>query len=292
MHGLNLQAELLHRLPDSLIRGEDRQNGVVNYLQAAKHLVDVPTFERVRYQNVYRGIDLVYYGNQQRLEYDFVVNPGSEVDDIQIRFDGADRISLNPDGDLVLQKKSSQIVQHKPIVYQGGDASRRNIQGRYRLLASNTVGFEIGPYDHSAPVVIDPILSYSTFLGGSDGDDDARAVATDSSGNVYITGSTTSANFPVVSAIQSSPGSSDTTSDAFVAKLNAAGTSLIYATYIGGSNDDQANAIGVDSSGNAIIAGWTTSTDFPTNGAAIRRTCNAPATGSCFDAFVVKLNPT
>src|SRR4029450_11335585 len=161
----------------------------------------------------------------------------------------------------------------------------------YRLISANTVGFDVGRYDHSETLVIDPILSYSTFLGGN-GVDDARSIATDSTGSVYITGSTTSTNFPGVGAIQSFPCNLDTfvdTSDAFVMKLNASGTALLYSTYLGGADDDVSNNIAVDAAGNAIIAGWTASLSFPTTAGAIRRVCSIATGGSCFDAFVAKL---
>jgi hypothetical protein len=291
--GLSLETQLVGANTNATIRGEEKQAGKVHYLRGDASLTNIPTFAQVRYERVYPGIDLVYYGNQRQLEYDFVVSPGADPGRIALRFEGTDDISVDSQGNLVLRANNSEIVQHKPVVYQKLRGSRKEIQGQYRLAAVNTVSFEVGPYDHSATLIIDPVLSYSTFLGGSNGDDDARAVATDSSGNVYVTGSTTSTNFQTLGPVQATAGSQDPEaglSDAFVTKLNAAGTALIYSTYLGGTSDDDSNTIAVDSSGSAIIAGSTGSTDFPTTAGAIRRTCNMASSGSCFDAFVAKLN--
>src|SRR5262249_36711822 len=149
------------------------------------------------------------------------------------------------------------------------------------LLAENTVGFDIGSYDHNATLVIDPILSYSTFLGGN-GDDDARAITTDSLGNIYVTGTTTSTNFQTANPLQPNAATQDPTagiSDAFVTKLNPAGTVLIYSTYFGGSSDDDSNAIAVDAAGNVVIAGMTSSADLPTTQGALKRTCSVGTSG-------------
>src|SRR5262249_47037937 len=153
--------------------------------------------------------DLIYYGNQQQLEYDFVVRPGADPKRIAFRLDGIDNAIVDAEGDLILRSGPSEIVQRKPVVYQRVRGVRKEIHGEYRLLASNTVAFDVGPYDRKATLVIDPILSYSTFLGGSDGDDDARAVATDSSGNVYITGATTSTTFQTAFPLQPKAGTQD-----------------------------------------------------------------------------------
>jgi hypothetical protein len=265
----------------------------VHYLKANSSVKSVPTYGQVRYEGVYPGIDLLYYGNQHQLEYDFLVGPGGDASRIMLRFDGPERVHVDDGGNLVLETKNAAIVQHKPRVYQRIGQSTHEVDGQYRMIASNAVGFQIGAYDHTSPLVIDPILSYATFLGGSNGDDAASGVATDAAGNVYITGSTTSTNFPTLGALQPGAGSQDPDSpsnDAFVTKLSPGGT-LIYSTYIGGSNDDNSNAIAVDSSGNVIIAGSTTSSDFPTTAGTISRTCSVKAGGTCFDGFVAKLNP-
>jgi hypothetical protein len=293
-HAVAITTRLLDRKAGGVIRGEQPLPGKVNYLRGGLSLTDIATFGRVRYAGVYPGIDLVYYGNQQQLEYDFVVQPGADPNRIAVRFDGADDIRIDDAGNLILRAGMSEIVQHRPVLYQGSGESRKEIAGAYRLLAANTVGFAVGSYDRGAALVIDPILSYATFLGGSNGDDDARAVATDSAGNLYVTGSTTSTNFQTVVPFQPNAASQDPEdgiTDAFVMKLNPAGTALIYSTYFGGSSDDESNAIAVDANGNAIIVGSTSSTDFPTSTGALRRICNV-GPGGCVDAFVTMFNST
>src|SRR5206468_2466155 len=158
----------------------------------------------------------------------------------------------SPDGDVYLRK---------PTIYQMTAGVRREIAGRYELTGNNRVGFEVGPYDRSQTLVIDPVLSYSTYLGGS-AQDNGRAIALDSAGNAYVTGATASTNFPGASssAIQPTFGGFQ---DAFVAKLNATGTALLYSTYLGGSAGDYAGGIALDSSGNAYVTGFTGSTNFP-----------------------------
>ena len=291
---VTLATKLLSANPNPAIRGEEKQAGKVHYLRAGQSLTDIPTYARVRYEQVYPGIDLVYYGNQRGLEYDFVVRPGADPKAIALQFEGSDRIDVDANGNLVLDVNQSRVTQHKPIAYQDRRGVRQNIDGRYRVISADTVAFELAAYDPEATLVIDPVLTYSTFIGGSTGDDDARAVATDSAGNVYITGSTTSTNFQTLGPIQANPGSPDPEaglSDAFVMKLNASGKALIYSTYLGGANDDDSNSIAVDSAGNAVITGSTASmSDFPTTAGALRRTCNAGTNGSCLDAFVAKLN--
>src|SRR5262249_10294613 len=154
------------------------------------------------------SVDLIYYGNHRELEYDFLVRPGGKPEAIALRFDGTQRLTIDPRGDLLVQVNGANVVQQKPVAYQEYLGRRKSIDARYRLIAQNTVAFELGPYDQRRALVIDPVLAYSTFLGGN-GDDDARAVATDSAGNVYITGSTTSTNFPTVTPLQSVPGNQD-----------------------------------------------------------------------------------
>jgi hypothetical protein len=245
------------------IKGEEKQAGRANYFRGDRSITDIPTYGRIRYHGIYPDIDLVYYGNQRELEYDFVVQPGADSNTIALRFDDIQGLALNPQGDLLVQVHGTTVVQQKPFVYQDHRGVRQTIDGQYRLISANTVGFDVGHYDHGEALVIDPILSYSTFLGGN-GDDDARSIATDPTGSVYITGSTTSTDFPAVSAIQPAAGNpAADTSDAFVMKLNASGTALLYSTYLGGADDDVSNNIAVDAAGNAIIAGWTASLSFP-----------------------------
>lgn len=288
---LSFTTTLLGANSNPTIRGEEKQAGRANYFRGESSITDIPTYGRLRYDGIYPGIDLVYYGNQRELEYDFVVRPHANANTIALRFDGIQGVALNQRGDLVVQADGTSVVQEKPLVYQDNHGVRRTIDGQYRVISADTVGFDVGPYDHSKALVIDPILSYSTFLGGN-GDDDPRSIAIDAAGNVYLTGSTTSTDFSAIGAIQ--PGNQDpagATSDAFVMKLDASGTALLYSTYLGGADDDVANRIAVDAAGSAIIAGWTTSLSFPTTAGALSRVCRVAAGGGCLDAFVVKLNP-
>src|SRR6266852_5641612 len=248
----------------------------------AKWRTNVPTYAKVRYEGVYPGVDLVYYGNQGRLEYDFVIAPGTNPRTIRLVIVGAERLEASARGDLVLNTGSGEVRLQKPVVYQESGNVRKEIAGRYVLRGKRQIGFEVATYDASKPLIIDPLLSYSTYLGGS-GDDVGNAIAVDSSGNAYVTGFTGSTNFPTKSPTQSASGGGF---DAFVAKLDPTGSTLFYSTFLGGSADDAGNAIAVDSSGNAYATGNTLSTNFPTKNPL------QPASGGVKDAFVAKLDPT
>jgi len=277
--------------------GQAPLSGRINYLRGKQQawLTDIPTFERIRQTGVYPGIDVVYYGNQSRLEYDIVVSPGASIRKIAIAFDDAARLSIDDEGNLHVKSGAAELIQKKPVIYQSVGGSARRISGRYKLLRTNVVGFEVGRYDRSKPLIIDPILTYSTYLGGSNGDENARGIVTDAAGYIYVTGSTTSTNFPVTSgAFQTNAGTVDPSlgySDAFVTKINPAGTALVYSTYIGGSGDDDAAGIALDANGNVIITGTTSSTDFPVTSGAFQSACNVGQARICVDAFVAKLNP-
>jgi hypothetical protein len=199
------------------------------------------------------------------LEYDFVIAPGADPNQIALRFDGVQSPHFDAQGDLVLHTATGDVVEQAPVVYQssraGGQGSelRSPVAGGYVLGADGSVHFQVGAYDRTQSLVIDPVLVYSTFLGGSAADE-GFSVAVDASGNAYITGRATSSDFPTVGPFQSAPGSKI---DAFVAKLNAAGNALVYSTYLGGSGVDLGHGITVDKDGNAYVVGNTESTDFP-----------------------------
>jgi len=312
--------------PDVRLSGADPLPGMMNYFigkDHAKWRTNIQTYGKVRYDQVYPGIDLVFYGNQRQLEYDFVVAPGATPDAIRLCVEGADHTSVdNATGDLVLQAAGQEIRFHKPVVYQPeSDASpRRQVDGRFDV-NQNRVSFEVASYDHARPLVVDPVLAYSTFLGGSN-EDDAMSVAVDKAGNTYVTGYTCSSNFPTTagsySPTQPVQGAGTGCNgvlnasgmDVFISKLNPAGSALIYSTYLGGSYQDTPRSIGVDSSGNAYVAGVTVSADFPvTNDSvcaplnvnigncvfAVESTCEGgagPQGLGTFGSFVTKLNPT
>ena len=188
------------------------------------------------YTQVYPGVDVVYYGNQRQLEYDFVVAPGRDASAIKLQFDGAEKVEVDAAGDLLLSLGKNVIRQPKPLVYQEVGGERRAVEGGYTLGADGQVGFTVGEYDAQLPLIIDPVLVYSTYLGGS-GTDQGVDIAVDSAGSAYICGDTTSTNFPTANALDGTFGGGTFSGarDAFVTKLNPAGTALVYSTYLGGS---------------------------------------------------------
>lgn len=282
--------------------GEERLPGTINYFignDPARWRRSIPTFARVRYRSVYPGIDLVYYGNQHQLEYDFVAAPGSHPRTIQLRFGAGARLRRSTAGDLLVSTPGGIVTFRKPAIYQVVDGRRVSIAGAFAPAGSHTVKFRLGPYDRTRTLVIDPVLVYSTFLGGS-GDASnallgggASAIAVDAHGNAYVTGWTLSTDFPVTAgAFQATdPGSENQSETAFVSKLNAAGTALIYSTYLGGNGGDQASAIAVDADGDAFIAGQTASLNFPVTAGALQM-ANKGAASSTVTAFVTELNPS
>src|SRR5213596_1682462 len=277
--------------PEPSVVGAEELPGKANYFigsDPANWRTDVPTYAKVRYKNVYPGIDLIYYGNQRQLEYDFVVSPGADPRRIRLGFHGADKLEVDAQGDLVLHTATGVIRQRKPVVYQEVEGTRREIAGGYVLEGARRVGFRVTAYDARRPLVIDPALFYSTYLGGSDSDE-GFAIAVDTAGNAYVTGLTFSKNFPTT------PGAFQPTPDplagnnAFVTKLNPTGSALVYSTYLGGNNDDQGLGIAVDAAGNAYVAGQTGSSTFPTTPGAFQRFESGGLNDP--DAFVTKLNP-
>lgn len=245
----------------------------------------VPHYRKVRFRGVYPGVDLVYYGRDGALEFDFVVAPGGDPDRIRMRVAGARGMRLAPDGDLTIETEAGTLTQRAPRVFQriGGREIERS--GRYRLLEGGAITFTLGRYDKRHALVIDPILNYATYLGGTYADS-VYDVAADNSGNAYLTGWTESPEYPTAAAVQ--PGYTGQR-DAFVTKLNSTGTAVVYSTYIGGAQLDEGNRIVVDAFGSAYVCGRTWSTDFPATPGAFQRT-NGGAT-PIDEGFVLKLNP-
>ncbi len=279
-------------------QGEEELPGRSHYLvggDARQWRTNIPHYGRVRYREMYPGIDLVYYGRSGQLEYDFVVSPGADPRSIRLLFDGDADLALKANGDLAV----GSVRIHKPVAYQNFGRLRRRVPARYIMEGKNQAVFDVRGYDPSLPLVIDPVVSYSTYLGGAGGEH-AAAIAVDSAGSAYITGSTTSPNFPTVKSRQPALAtqscevapSSFACMDAFVVKLNPAGTALVYATYLGGTLEDTGQGIAVDAAGNAYITGSTASADFPTSGALQPAFGGGGAGTGETDAFVAKLNPT
>jgi len=277
-----LRMNLQEANPHPTAEGIDPSPGVISYILGNKvenwH-VGVEAFAKVRYQEVYRGIDLVYYGNQRQLEYDFVVSPQANPGLISLSFGGAEKLEVDGAGDLIIQLPGGVVRWHKPLAYQNAPDGRKEVAARFVLKEPNQIGFEVAAYDPARPLVIDPALSYVTYLGGSD-DDYSCGIAVDSSGNVFVSGSTYSLNFPITNAFRTTSGGSN---EVFVTKINATGTALIYSTYLGGSGNDLAQGLAIDTNGNAYITGVTDSPNFPTKNA-----FNSANSGFN-DAFIAKL---
>jgi len=292
------------------IEGLESLQGKSNYLignDRTKWHTDIPTFAKVKYAGVYPGVDVIYYGKLRQLEYDFRLAAGADASKIRIAFDGAQNLSIDAEGNLVLKTSGGEIVQNPPVIYQENENGRQSIAGCYVFRGEHEVGFEVSAYDRSKPLVIDPQLLYATYLGGGD-IDVANGIAVDSGGNAYVAGKTTSVNFPVTSVVDSNASPPLTT--AFITKLNAAGTGTIYSTIIGDGSgfiigDDfvgtQANAIAVTSDGKACITGNNDNSgkasDFPVTSNAYQKS-GLCLYGVCSftpdrvtDAFVTVLNP-
>ena len=270
----------------------DELSGKTNYFignDPKKWRTNVPTFSSVKFQNVYPGVDVLYYGTRRELEYDFIVAPGASFKPIGLTFEGARRIRLDASGDLLIETPIGEIRQHKPLIYQQATGIKKAISGRYVVRGEREVGFEVGDYDPSRAMVIDPVFVYSTSIGGLD-NDSANAVAVDAAGNAYLTGTTASLDFPTVNPFQRNlalpPVFVGVLTDAFVAKLNPSGTALVYSTYLGGVRSDGANGIAVDSEGSAYVTGYSASSDFPTTSDAFQTKAS-----SFGDAFISKLTP-
>ncbi len=292
LHGAN---------PAPRIAGLDELPGKSNFFignNPAQWHTSIPTYARVKYEDIYPGVDLVYYGIPEgpgKLEYDFIVRPGADPTAITLDIEGAKRVRIDRRGNLVLQARGREVRFEKPRVYQPaepGTLERRSIEGRFVLQGRRRVAFQVASYDTGRPLVIDPVLGYATYLGGSNSDE-GLAVAVDASGNAYLTGKTLSTDFPTKNPLQATCASctpvGGTFNDVFVSKLSPSASgaaSLVYSTYLGGADDDEGRAIAVDSLGNAYVGGVTFSNNFPLAGAF--QTIYA---GSG-DAFLAKLDAT
>jgi hypothetical protein len=285
-----LRMSLVGAVRKPRVSGIDELPGKTNYFidnNPARWRTHVPTYAKVQYREVYPGIDLVYYGNQRELEHDFVVAPGANPKKIVLDFDGAEKVEINAEGDLVLHTAAGIVRQRRPVIYQKIDGVRREIDGGYVLKGAKRVGFKLATYDRSRPLVIDPILSYSTYLGGSS-IDDGFGIAVDGDGNAYVVGSTVSTDFPATAGTFGT--SLNGRFDVFVTKLNATGSALVYSTFLGGSGDENGVSIAVDATGAAYVTGNTSSPNFPTTAGAFDTSFNGDGAFPLSDVFVTKLN--
>jgi uncharacterized repeat protein (TIGR01451 family) len=276
--------------PKAAVVGSEELPGKSNYFignDPKKWRTGIPQFAGVRYQNIYPGIDLVFYGSQGRLEYDFKVAAGADPLQAEMQFDGASKLDLDG-GDLILRGTGADVRLQAPHIYQTVAGAQQAVEGRFVLRAANRVGFEIGNYDRSRELVIDPTIAYSTYFGGS-GSETSPSIAVNNDGFIYLAGSTTSTDLPVgpspLVPIQSTLNAAAGAQNIFLLKLNplASTAGVVYLTYLGGSGIDASAGLAVDSTGVAYIAGTTTSPNFPTTAAAFQTAPEAGSTGApCF----------
>lgn len=254
---------------------------------------DIPNYAKVRAERVLPGIDAVYYGNEQQLEYDFVVSPGYDPDSIRLAFDGPNDAEIDREtGDLVFKTGAGAIRHLKPIAYQETETGRLEVAATYRLVRRDNdfvVSFEVSDYDRSRELVIDPILSYGSYIGGN-AFDEGRSITVDPEGNAYVVGTAASLDFPTTPGVIKETNPASTTNvqwyDAFVAKIDPTGTELIFSTYYGGRNGSEiATGVALDGSGNVLITGTTMANDLPVLNA------YQSAFGGTDDAFAAKINP-
>jgi len=299
-----IRMQLVGANPKARIEGLDRLPGTSNYFignDPAKWRTNVPHYAKVRYRDVYPGIDLVYYANERNLEYDLVVKPGADPRRIELGFEGADEIHLNDRGALVVKAAGIELHQCLPRIYQednDGRAGTRNeigrkeVAGHFVIRNERRIGVALSSYDVTQTLIIDPVIVYSSFLGGNHYEY-GQGIAVDFSGNAYVTGSGSSTDFPATPGAL--PFQSTGNVDAFVARVNQKGDTLLFLAYLGGSGSDYSRGIALDSEGNAYLAGSTYSDNFPATANAYQRTqgggrCGRQDRNACSDAFIAKLN--
>ena len=282
----NIQVAFEGANPSPTVVSLDQLPGKANYFIGSdpqRWHAGIPTYARVKYSAIYPGIDLIYYGIQGRLEFDFAVSPGANPDAIRLRFDAPERASITREGKLHIATLQGSFELQCPETYQVRDGKRISVRSSFAFREDRTIGFEVANYDHKTQLVIDPALSYSTYLGGS-GSDYASGISVDSQGNAYIVGQTTSANFPTYNGYSSSGNS---TGVAFVTELNPTGTGVLYSTYLGGTGGDWGAGIALDSSNNVYVTGSTLSSDFP-----LVNAIQTSLESSNGNAFVARIDPT
>lgn len=287
--------------PAPEIIGTNALPGKVSYFvgnDPKKWFTDIPSYEAVRYKQIYPGVDLLFYGRRQRLEYDFVVAPGADPNIIALHIEGARKFEIDSDGNLVMRVTAGKLALQRPLVYQEINGERHKITGSYSIANDHQIRFLIAGYDHTRPLTIDPVLNYSSYLGG-EGFDLALGIALDAAGDAYIAGNTTSTNFPQMNAESATVPSDIALGTAFVSELNPGGTAILYSTYLGGSGNgtfgDSANAIAVDASSpaNIYVTGFTGSSDFPLSTALAPFQSTPPGSvTAAASGFITKLAPS
>jgi sugar lactone lactonase YvrE len=275
LHGQPVSMHIAGANPKATLVPEHSVEGITNYYLGSRAITNLQHYSGVRANGIRPGIDIVYHGNERELEYDLVIHPGADMHALWLRFEGS-RPTLADNGDIVLKTSGGEVRQHKPRVWQEANGQRTEVECRHVLSASGDVGFAFSNYDRSADLIVDPIISYSTYMTGT-GSDAPAGIAVDGSGYAYITGSTFSSDFPVTF------GTYQGNQDVFVTKLNPTGTGLVYSTYIGGTASDTGRGIALDNAGNAYVTGFTSSINFPV-------TVNTFTSGQ--HAFALKLGST
>ncbi|MFZ3216977.1 MAG: SBBP repeat-containing protein [Candidatus Acidiferrales bacterium] len=281
--------------PAAEIAGTKQLPGKVNYFvgnDPKKWHTDIPSYEAVRYQSIYPGVDVVFYGRERRLEYDFVVAPGADPKAIALNVSGARTLELNARGDVLMSVAGGKVALQKPLIYQEVNGERREIAGNYTIATDHQIRFVVAGYDRSQPLTIDPILNYSTYLGGTT-DDVAYGLALDAAGDAYVAGQTTSTDFPQMNPESGTPPDVTGLGAAFISELNPGGSALLYSTYLGGSGGDYAESIAVDTAtpANIYVTGGTYSPDFPVTTNAYIGQPGPSGTASGGAAYVTKLIP-
>lgn len=288
-HTAVVRMKLVGSNSDARAAGSQQLSGVANYFvgrNAGRWHTGVPLYSSVQFSEVFPAIDLVYYGKQKQLEYDFVVKPGADPETISLGFEGAKNVSVDASGNVAMTTALGVMKLNKPLVYQTHQGQRKAVDGEFVLRSPNVIGVHVKDYDRTQPLIIDPVLSYSTYLGGSD-DDGVYDLAVDPQGNTYVTGWTDSDDFPIQgNSITATPSG---TYVSFVAEINPTGTALVYSTYLGGTGGDFGDGIALDQNGYVYLTGDTSSTDFPVTSSNAFQT--ALGSGAGGNAYVSKLSP-
>jgi hypothetical protein len=287
-----LRMQLQGADPNPRVAGEEQLPGVVNYFvgnDPQKWHRNIPTYARVKYAQVYPGVDLVFYGNQHKLEYDFVVAPGADPNVIRMNLAGADKLRLSGNGDVLVSVAGGEVALQKPVVYQLVNGKRQQIAGNYSL-SGNHVSFAVAHYDRHQPLVLDPVLNYSSYIGGGSDETTGYSMAVDSSGDAYLAGQTFSTDFPTKGGLSESGNANGM---GFVTELNPTGTAQVFSTYLGGSaGGDAAFGLALDPSGNIYVTGETFSTDFPTNGTVAPLKGSPLSSNAGGTSFLTKFSPS